>query len=71
MPESLPAWGDREIHRFTVRLALFKQLNWRREDEVQLLSVNANHPPLTLQVSEIASIQLVSGRVRRNALRRT
>ena len=25
MPESLPAWGDRECHRFAVRLALFKR----------------------------------------------
>ena len=47
---------------------LLKQLNWRRDGEVQLLSVNNGYAPVTLQCSEITAIALVAGRVRRSGL---
>lgn len=47
---------------------LLKELNWKRDGEVQLLSVNNHFGPLTLQDSEIQFIQLVAGRVRRSAM---
>lgn len=50
---------------------LLKELNWRRDGEAQLLSVNNHFGPLTLQESEIQSVQLVAGRVRRSAMNKT
>lgn len=47
---------------------MLKQLNWRRDGEVQLLSINNGYGPLTLDRTEIDRIQLVAGRARRNAL---
>ena len=47
---------------------MLKQLNWRRDGEVQLLSVNNGYAPVTLQCSEITAIALVAGRVRRSGL---
>lgn len=47
---------------------LLKELNWKRDGEVQLLSINNGYDPLTLSLSEIMSIQLVAGRARRSAL---
>ncbi len=47
---------------------MLKQLNWRRDGEIQLLSLNSGYGPLTIPLSEIESIQLVAGRARRNAL---
>lgn len=48
---------------------MLKQLNWRRQGEIQLLSINNGYGPLTLMDAEIQSIQLVAGRARRNALK--
>ncbi|WP_395026316.1 helix-turn-helix transcriptional regulator [Comamonas odontotermitis] len=47
---------------------MLKQLNWRRDGEVQLLSINNGYGPLTLDKTEIDRIQLVAGRARRNAM---
>lgn len=47
---------------------MLKQLNWRRDGEVQLLSVNNGYAPVTLQCTEITAIALVAGRVRRSGL---
>lgn len=46
---------------------LLKELNWIRDGEVQLLSVNNHFAPLTLPLSAVLSIQLAAHRVRRNA----
>lgn len=48
---------------------MLKQLNWRRDGEIQFLSVNNGYGPLTIPASDIESIQLVAGRARRNALK--
>jgi len=42
---------------------LLKQLNWVRGDEIQLLSINNNYGPMTIQRSEIDGIQRVAGSV--------
>ena len=49
---------------------LVKQLNWQRNGEIQLLTINNHFGPMTLQESEIQFIQLVAGRVRRSAIKR-
>lgn len=48
---------------------MLKQLNWRRDGELQLLSVNNGYGPLTLSIHEVRSIQLAAGRVRRSGLK--
>lgn len=48
---------------------MLKQLNWRRDGEIQLLSINNGYEPLTLTWADISSIQLVAGRVRRSGLK--
>ncbi len=50
---------------------LLKELNWQRDGEVQLLSVNNHFGPLTLLDTEIHTIQLVAGRVRRSAVHKS
>lgn len=47
---------------------LLKELNWERDGEIQLLSVNNHFGPLTLQKSDVQYVQLVAGRVRRSAI---
>lgn len=46
---------------------LLKQLNWIRDDEIQLLSINNGYEPLTLSKSEVLSMQPVGGGVPRHA----
>lgn len=42
---------------------LLKQLNWIRDDEIQLVSINDGYAPTTLQAHEVDSIQRVAGGV--------
>lgn len=42
---------------------LLKQLNWIRDDEVQLLSINNGYAPMTISRSEIETIARVAGSV--------
>lgn len=42
---------------------LLKQLNWARDGEVQLVSINDGYAPMTISCSEIDSIQRVAGGV--------
>ena len=60
--------GDDVVVVCTSGKKMLKQLNWRRDGEVQLLSINNGYGPLTIYEEEIVSIQLVAGRARRNAL---
>lgn len=46
---------------------MLKQLNWMRDGELQLLAINGEYAPLTLQTSEVATIQNVAGSVPRDA----
>lgn len=50
---------------------MLKQLNWRRDDSVQFLSINNGYGPLTLKKKEVSSMQLVGGRARSSALRKS
>jgi phage repressor protein C with HTH and peptisase S24 domain len=47
---------------------LLKQLNWQRDSEVQLLSINNHFAPLTLSQSEVLWVHRVAGSVPRDAL---
>lgn len=42
---------------------LLKQLNWIRDDEIQLLSINNGYAPMTISKDEIESIHRVAGSV--------
>jgi phage repressor protein C with HTH and peptisase S24 domain len=69
-PSIQPQDGDDVIVLCTDGRKILKQLNWMRDGEVQLLSVNNGYAPLTLDLSEVVSIQLVAGRVRKSAFQR-
>ena len=60
--------GDDVVVICTDGRKLLKQLNWKRDGEVQLLSINNGYSPMTLQMSEVTTISLVAGRVRRSGL---
>lgn len=66
--EALP--GDDVVVAMLDGRKLLKELGWWRDDEVQLLSINNHFGPMTLERQDIASIQLVAGRVRRGAINR-
>lgn len=42
---------------------LLKQLNWKREDEIQLLSINNGYAPMTISIDEVECICRVAGSV--------
>ncbi len=46
---------------------MLKQLNWIRDGEIQLLSINGDYAPVTLLLSDVESIQNVAGSVPRDA----
>lgn len=64
--EAMP--GDDVVVALHDGRKLLKELNWERDGEVQLLSVNNHFGPLTLPRADIQFIQLVAGRVRRSAI---
>jgi phage repressor protein C with HTH and peptisase S24 domain len=47
---------------------LLKQLNWQRDGEIQLLSINNHFAPLTLTLAEVQWVHRVAGSVGRDAL---
>ncbi len=67
-PNIEPQEGDDVVVACTNGKKMLKQLNWRRDGEIQLLSINNGYGPLTVYEHEIQTIQLVAGRARRNAL---
>lgn len=67
-PNIEPQVGDDVVVECTNGKKMLKQLNWHREGEVQLLSINNGYAPLTIPDDEIESIHLVAGRARRNAM---
>jgi SOS-response transcriptional repressor LexA len=46
---------------------MLKQLNWMRDGEIQLLSVNGDYAPLTILMSDVLAIHNVAGSVPRDA----
>lgn len=69
-PNIEPQPGDDVVVLCTNGRKMLKQLNWRRDGEVQLLSINNGYAPLTIPMSEVESIQLATGRGRRSALKK-
>lgn len=63
--------GDDVVVSLVDGRKLLKELNWIRDGEVQLLSVNNHFGPLTIPLSDVNFIQLVAGRVRRSAFHKT
>lgn len=63
--------GDDVVVSLTDGRKLLKELNWIRDGEVQLLSVNNHFGPLTIPLSDVNFIQLVAGRVRRSAFHKS
>lgn len=55
--------GNDVVVRLKDGRKLLKQLNWRRDGEVQLMSVNDGYAPITLQMEDVESIHRVAGGV--------
>lgn len=55
--------GRDVVVKLTNGKCLLKQLNWMRDDEVQLLSINNGYAPMTIPRSEIETIARVAGSV--------
>lgn len=55
--------GQDVVVKLTNGKKLLKQLNWLRNGEVQLLSINNHYGPMTLSLTEVESIQRVAGSV--------
>lgn len=55
--------GNDVVVRMKDGRKLLKQLNWNRDGEVQLLSINNGFAPMTIQISDIESIHRVAGGV--------
>ncbi|VVD91045.1 prophage repressor [Pandoraea communis] len=70
-PSIEPQDGDDVVVICVDGRKLLKQLNWLRDDELQLLSINNGYAPLTLKRSDVHSLQLVAGRARRSAFMKT
>lgn len=69
-PSIEPQTGDDVVVLCTNGRKLLKVMNWKRDGEIQLLSINNGYAPLTLPLAEVQSVQLASGRARRNALKK-
>lgn len=67
-PSITPLDGDDVLVTMRDERTLVMQLNWRRDGEIQLVSVNGGYSPLTLAESDIARLELISGRARRGAV---
>lgn len=50
---------------------LLKHLNWSRDGEIQLLSINNHFGPLTINLSDVLFIHRVAGSVGRDAFQKT
>ena len=55
--------GNDVVVRLKDGRKLLKQLNWARDGEVQLLSINNGYAPMTIPVTDIDSIHRVAGGV--------
>lgn len=55
--------GNDVVVRMKDGRKLLKQLNWNRDGEVQLLSINNGFAPMTIQMSDVESIHRVAGGV--------
>lgn len=69
-PSIEPQDGDDVVVTCRDGRKMLKQLNWRRDGELQLLSINNGYMPITLALEEVETVQLVAGRARKSALQR-
>lgn len=61
---SIEAQSGRDVVvKLTNGKCLLKQLNWVREDEIQLLSINNGYAPMTIPREEVECIARVAGSV--------
>lgn len=67
-PSIEPQPGDDVVTSCKDGRKMLKQLNWIRDGEAQFLSINNHYQPITMQLTDIESIQLASGRAPRSAL---
>lgn len=67
-PNIEPQVGDDVVVECLSGKKMLKQLNWHKEGEIQLLSINNGYAPLTIPDHEVLAIHLVAGRARRNAM---
>lgn len=63
--------GNDVVVRMKDGRKLLKQLNWNRDGEVQLLSINNGFAPMTIQMSDVESIHRVAGGVPPDAFQET
>ena len=69
-PSMEPQEGDDVIVTLTDGRKLLMQLNWHRDNELQLLSLTpGNYSPTTLPMDDVVNIEVVGGRARRGAMR--
>lgn len=64
--ESQP--GMDVVVKLTDGKCLLKQLNWIRDDELQLVSINNRYEPMTLMRSDVECIERVAGSVGQDSL---
>jgi phage repressor protein C with HTH and peptisase S24 domain len=60
-PDSIPAPGDEVIVKTRQGRTMVKRLASRRGGQVELLSINDNHKPLTIETTDIEFIHVVAG----------
>lgn len=60
--------GNDVVVRLKDGRKLLKQFNWRRDGELQLLSINDGYAPMTISLSDVESIHRVAGGVPPDAL---
>ncbi|KEH11473.1 hypothetical protein GY15_28340 [Delftia sp. 670] len=56
------------VVKMTDGKCLLKQLNWIRDDELQLVSINNRYEPMTLMRSDVECIERVAGSVGQDSL---
>lgn len=67
-PSKEPPVGEDVVVIFHDGRKMLKVLNWVRDGEVQLLSINNGFAPLTVSASDIAAMHYAAGRAPRTAL---
>jgi phage repressor protein C with HTH and peptisase S24 domain len=68
-PSKEPPLGEDVVVIFNDGRKMLKVLNWIRDGEVQLLSINNGFAPLTISVLDISAMHYAAGRAPRSALR--
>lgn len=70
-PSKEPPVGEDVVVLLNDGRKMLKVLNWVRDGEVQLVSINNGFAPLTLPATEIQAMHYAAGRAPRSAIRRS